>query len=298
MLKYLLLSFSLALSLQSCREVVQSGFPEMEALPVINAILVAGENVHVNLSLAASLDSSKIPWVDNAVVAFFENDSFLENLEYAGQGLYTGNSVVQQNTGYRCEIEIPGKGLFSCSTHVPLQERIKSIKLTEQAVKDAEGYTYPSVEVVFTNSLKNRMFYDIQIKLFEHGEASPAWIKDHTDPVLLNEGLPLATFSNDLITDTVYSMDINFFTGSTGSDNYGPISTRLYPFIVELRTVDASYYHYYKQLYLYYTGRYPEFSFSGTAAYPLYSNIENAYGVFTSYAVSVSDTIYPSTYER
>lgn len=69
-----------------------------------------------------------------------------------------------------------------------------------------------------------------------------------------------------------------FFTNTDGRYNSKGNS-----FIV-LRSVDASYYKYQKQLYLYNTGGYTGLG-SSTQTYPLYTNVTNGYGIFTSYSV-------------
>jgi len=277
-----------------CREVVQSDFPEMEPVPVINSILVAGECIHVHISQATSINQDSITWLNDAKVDFFEDDMYIETLNYTKKGLYKGEAVVKENKTYRFEIEIPGMGFFTGSTHVPVAEKIRDFELTAQANKHEEGYTYPSMEILFTNTPGEKKYFDAKIILQQDSYIFEGQVMEHTDPVLLNEGFPLFVFSNEIIDDTLSTVTFNFFTGGLSGSIGGTLKTDLYPMIVELRTVDESYYEYTRQLYLYNTGRYPEFTFSGATAYPLYTNIENAYGVFASYAVNSTDTIYPS----
>src|SRR5450759_1533839 len=111
--------------------------------------------------------------------------------------------------------------------------------------------------------------------------------------VLLNEGLPIALFSNESIRGNNYSMTLNYFTGSAGRTNGEPLQTTLFPLILEVRSVSSNYYHFVKQKYLYEKGRYPEFMAASTTAFPLYSNITGGYGIFAGYSVTKSDTIYP-----
>ncbi len=278
----------------SCRELVFSEFPEMEPVPVINAVLVPGDSVHVNISQTASIDTNNIEYINNATVIFYEDSNYLETLEYIDNGLYRGNSIVKENKTYQCEIDIPYFGTFKCSTKVPVPEKIIDSELLEQANIDEEGFTYPSMDVLFTNTPGNDQYFDAKIILYNGDNIIDAYVMDHTDPVLLNEGFPLFLFSNEIIDDTLYTITLNFTTWSM-SGSQGSLETDLYPMIVELRTVDESYHKYVRQLYLYNLGRYPEFSLASTLAYPLYSNIDNAYGIFTSYAVHATDTIYPST---
>ena len=88
-------------------------------------------------------------------------------------------------------------------------------------------------------------------------------------------------------------MTINYFTGSASSFNGGPMLTDLYPVILEIRSVSQNYYKFVKQKYLYDLGRYPEFMAASTTALPLFSNINNGYGIFAGYGSMKSDTIFP-----
>lgn len=277
----------------SCRELVQSEFSQIEPIPVINAVLIPDSSIHVHISQATSLNTDSIKWLEDASVVFYEDNIYLETLKYKGYGLYRGDSFVKENKSYLCEIDIPEMGFYSCSTHVPVAEKIIDFNLIEQANKHEEGFTYPSLEVLFSNSPNQKKYFDVKIILYQGDYVSEGVILDHTDPVLLNEGFPLSLFSNDIIDDTLYNIIINFTTGSIGSSNGSALKTELYPMIVELRSVNESYYKYAKQLHLYNSGRYPEFSLTSIDAYPLYSNIDNAFGIFTSYSANTTDTIYP-----
>jgi hypothetical protein len=117
-----------------------------------------------------------------------------------------------------------------------------------------------------------------------------------TDPVLLNEGIPLTVFSNELIESDSYTMTINYTSGNYTSNGNG-WNTELYPLVIELRAITYDYYMYLKQLYLYETGRYPTDVGGGAVTnFNLYSNIPGGYGIFAGYSWVVSDTIVPEPY--
>jgi hypothetical protein len=62
---------------------------------------------------------------------------------------------------------------------------------------------------------------------------------------------------------------------------------------VELKTISYSYYQYLRQLYLYETGRYPDFSFGPMHTFPLYSNVTNGMGILAGYSLFRSEIITP-----
>jgi len=105
----------------------------------------------------------------------------------------------------------------------------------------------------------------------------------------------MALFSNEIINDSLYTLTLNYTTGSAGSRNGGPMRTQIYPFVVELRNLTYEYYRFKKQLYLYEKGRWADGITSSMTNANVYSNIENGYGVFVGYSSVVSDTITPNT---
>jgi hypothetical protein len=172
------------------------------------------------------------------------------------------------------------------------------------AGRDEEGITYPAIKISFKNEAIPRKYYEVAIYYFKKDyfdgniERQYAYIHTITDPVILNEGLPIALFSNEIISDSVYVMTLNYNTGSTSSRNGGPWHTDLYPFVVELRTVTYDYYRYQKQYYLYNKGRSADGLINIMTASPLYSNVENGNGIFAGYSVFTTDTITPEPYEN
>jgi len=106
------------------------------------------------------------------------------------------------------------------------------------------------------------------------------------------EHIRLALFSNEQIEGDSYTMVINYTTGHYGCQN-DICETQLFPFVLELRSISYNYYQYLKQLYLYNTGRYPDFTGGVVSTFPLHSNVQNGYGIFAGYSSVVSDLINP-----
>jgi hypothetical protein len=113
-----------------------------------------------------------------------------------------------------------------------------------------------------------------------------------TDPVILSESLPITTFSNKLLKDTVYTMYLEYTTGSSGSSG-GPIQMHVYPLIVELRSITADYYHYLQSFYLYERSLYNNNIGEIYAPYPIYSNVPEGYGIVGAYSSFICDTVFP-----
>lgn len=291
-LQFLVFLFTLLL-LSSCRKLVQSDFPDFKQVPTVNSFLKADSLLKVHISLASKLDTNELKGLDNAQVQLYVNDMFKELLISTGNGVFTSTTYVEPLRKYECKVDIPGYETVSCINSIPKPSHLRDIIHVSVAGKDQEGMTYPAVKFTFSNNPAEKLYYEARIRLIKYGSEQIPDMYNIVDPVLLNEGLPLSVFSNELISDTVYTMTINYITGSAGSSNGGPITTTLYPFILEVRSVSYDYYQFARQKYLYDTGRFPEFGLSSNQAFQLYSNVQNGYGIFAGYSSVISDTITP-----
>jgi hypothetical protein len=293
--------------LTSCRELVSDGFPEYPPSPTVNCFLVAGKTIVVNLSMAGKLDSLPLPAINDAEVELFVDGKFTETMENKGEGTYTSSTIVESSKEYKCKVIVLGEDTIVCSQKLPNPSSILNVEHINIAGRDQEGTTYPAVKFTFKNDISKRRYYEVNIKYFikysawkdEEGyvEQRSANILTITDPVLLNEGLPIALFSNEIIDDSIYTMTLNYSNGGATSSGGGPMRTNLYPLIIELRSITYDYYRYKKQYYLYEQGIWADGLTNTTAPSPLYSNIENGYGIFAGYSVFATDTITPEPYE-
>src|SRR5450759_1729427 len=245
---YSLLLFSL-LALYSCRELVQDEFQEFTPVPTVNSILAVDSIVKVHVSLAGKLDTNQLVLIDNAEVLLYVDGVYKETLTLSDKGIYSSSFVVEKLKTYRCEVSIPGYQTVSCSEALPKPAKISNIVHINKAGRNEEGYTYPSITFTFNNNPAEKQYFEVVIRLIQYGHESAADLETIVDPVILNEGLPIALFSNDLIADSTYTMTINYTTGSAGSTNGEPVHTNLYPLILELRSVSYNYYQYVRQLY-------------------------------------------------
>lgn len=293
-IKLILMIFILGIFASSCREIIPETFADFNPLPVINAILIDGHNLSVNVSMSDTLDNSRLEYLDNAKIELFVNDVYAEDLIYSNNGEYKSKTVIKSANKYSCKVVVPGYDTIFCEQVIPPKPAIHDIVQINVAGKDQEGISYPAIELSFANKASIKSYYHVVIFFDDHGKRSEANLKSITDPVLLNEGIPYAIFSNDLIKDSVYKMHINYWTNVyTTSSEYGS-RTELYPFYVELRQVSEDYYRYIKQLYLYKDGFYADGILTSMTNNNLFSNIQNGYGIFAAYSAVASDTITPN----
>lgn len=285
------------ISLLSCRKLISDEFSEPEKIPVVNSILKPGHPLQVQVSFPAGINSTIIETADNAEISLYLNDEYTETLSYEGDGMYQSTTRIEAGNSYRCEVVIPGCDVINCSDSVPEPPTVLEVIHINEAGRDEEGLSYPAIRLRFLNNPEARLYYMVNIRLSVYGEERNANLLNITDPLIINEGLPVALFSNQEISDTSYELVLNYFTGltySTGDHWY----TNLFPLIVELRSVSYAYYEYAKSVYLYEQGRYPDGLSAQTTVFNTYSNIEDAYGIFSGYSAVLTDTIYPDKLQQ
>lgn len=295
--KYCSVGILACLLLFSCRELVTDQFPEFDTKPVVNAFLVEGATFKVNVSLAEKLDTNKLAYVDDAAVELYIDGHFAEKVEYDDLGWYFSDIVIEPSKTYKCNVSIPGFETVQCEQTLPSKPAIVGLTHINIAGKDEEGHSYPAISLAIVNLPGQKQYFEVQLRsMQEFGYIRDCGVQPIVDQVILNEGLPLPIFSNESITDSVYSLYLNYTTFTYGSNSKGgPSRAVLYPLVVELRSVSYDYYRYKKQLHLYNEGRYAEGIINSMINTNLYSNVEGGYGVFASYSYVLSDTITPNT---
>ncbi|MBP7509047.1 MAG: DUF4249 domain-containing protein [Prolixibacteraceae bacterium] len=301
--KYKIIEFIfIVFLLSSCQELVTNDFPDFKSAPTVNSILVAGEPLAVHLSLADKLDSLPISFIENASVKLYIDSNFIEDLEYNSNGLYIANSIVEPGKEYKCLIFAPGYDSITVKQTIPSPLKIENIEHINIAGTDQEGISFPAIIIKFQNNPGKTSFFEISVKFIisyrDYKEERIAYYPIFTDPLILNEGLPVPVFNNETVEDSSYTLFLNYSTLMSSSFNGGPQRTKLFPIIVELRTLSPDYYHYKKQFYLYNEGKYANGITESMTASPLYSNVENGFGIFCGYSSFMSDTIIPEPYEN
>lgn len=294
----LLISITIILFTLSCKKVVQSEFPDIVQKPVVNSILMQDSTISINVSLSGKLDPYPIEFVENAVVSLYVDDVFQQVLIYDNKGMYNSNIIAQADKKYSCKVEIPGYKTLNCSTIIPHAMEISKVSHKNSAYIDAEGTIYPAVTITFDNNPDTALYFQVLIKLFideysnQRSGNRTGWLVGIKDPVLLNEGIDIGIFSNQMIKDNQYTMSLNYFSGH-GNWNMAV----LFPLVVELRTISFEYYTYLRSLHLFSQGIGNNNLSGTTVPFPVYSNIDGGLGIFAGYSSYSTDTVFPENYQ-
>lgn len=279
----------------SCRDLVDTDIADFGQVPVLNSIIIDGAPIEAHVSIASSLDTMQLEGIGNATVDLFEDNVFVGTMQYSGDGWFSSNHLAEAGKSYGLRLNIEGIGTVKANCAIPEPLGLLSFEHIPIAGKNDEGLTYPAISFTFENNPDEERYFEARIRLFkEENYERNAYLGNITDPVLLNEGLPLLLFSNELMNEAEYTMTINYETGHSTSTSSGNMITVLSPLILELRSVSKEYYVFARQKYLYDTGRFPEFGLNAQTAFPLYSNVEGGYGIVASYSKVATDTIYPT----
>lgn len=271
-----------------CRDLVKDEFDEFATTPVVNSLFTNDVPLEINVSFTGNINATEFDYAEEADVLLFVNDILLERPVYIGEGTYKTNQLIPNKNKISCQIIIDGYNTVYCEDSIPNQTIITDLGHISASGVNEEGDVYPAIKFTFQNNPEEKQYYEVRIRLLRSFGEKYAMLEKITDPVILNEGIPLAVFSNELIKDTLYEMTLNYTTGSSNSSGM-----KFFPLIIEFRTISYNYYQYRKQHYLYELGRDPDGISSSTTVFNMHTNIENGYGIFAGYTSYLSDTIYP-----
>jgi hypothetical protein len=250
--------------------------------------------IKINVSLSGKLDSNDLTFVENAVISLYVDDVLAETINHSADGMYISHVIAEPDKKYSCIVNIPGYSEVKCSCKIPQKTEILEISHANLAYIDDEGTIFPSVTIKFKNNPDTLLYFEIVIKnlrydsYLEENDYFNASLVGVEDPVIINEGLPIAVFSNKIISGNDYTMTLNYHTMGASWN-----LSNLYPIIVELRSVNYEYYKYTQALYLYEEQLNNESIDGRIIPLSVYSNVEGGFGIFAGYATYATDTIFP-----
>ncbi len=247
---------------------VEADLPDIQKTPVLNGLLVANNQVKVNVSLTASLGDSVPEIVTNAQV-IIRSETECDTLSYTGDGWYSSKLIASEGQTYYCTVDIPDFPQMSAQTTVPEISYITDVKYTALAGFSMMNEKISSFELTILNNPAKELFWDVQFNGIYYPDY---YFKAEEDSVFLTEAEPLNIFSNRMMKTADHKLKLYTTASYVPKGDYS----------IELRSVDSTYYKYQKQLYLYYSGGYRGFGTS-SQTYPLYTNVKNGSGIFTSY---------------
>ncbi|MDA3823822.1 MAG: DUF4249 family protein [Bacteroidales bacterium] len=284
--------------LSSCVKLVSDEFPDYKAAPSLNCILVSGDSLSLQISLAEKIDLFDLALVENASVQVVQGQTGSFSLDYQDNGLYTSNTLVEPESPYQISVVIDGYPELYASDSVPTSCGISILSQTNTAKLNEDGFYMTGIEIEFNDDPLTKDYYEIIIYKRREDNIFPSPAFNEQSKILLNEGFePYTTeslvFSDELIEaenvymNLIYGVDYN--SGASGGIRYQTI--REHTVIAELRHISKEYYLFKKSVYFYENSRYADFIEGTATVYPIYSNVENGLGILASYTSS-RDSIF------
>lgn len=297
----------------ACRKQVPGyEYPDFAPEPTMNAVLINGEPIQVYLSMAQRLDSVHPRPCTDAEVLLHKDGEFVEQLAHHGEGRYKGSTVAEALHEYSCKVVIPGYDTLYGHTEVPARPVVKDVNILENATLDEEGNACPAILITFKTDPDKQLYYQSSIDAaffyyyYYHGEIYNSTGTKGTmntsintdDPVLLNEGSDLLLFSNEIISDTAYTLKVNASFNSHSYSSSGQtvvfdsIVRRGYV-VVSMSGIAESCYQYRKSQEAFQAPDAYSNLFLGTITpLNLYNNVEHGRGLFTAIAPVTCDTVF------
>lgn len=285
----------------SCSKLISDEFSPFEPVPAINGILVAGRNVNVHVSQVETIDSTRLRYIDDALITLFKNGIAVAEMPLYEYGLYYSHEPVRAGEIYSCSITIDGFPDMFCTDSIPSHTTVRITDHTNTAKINEEGGYQEGITIEFQDDPNTEDYYEVIIDKRKDYGSYPVYAFNETSEVLLNEGLePYSTeslvFSDKMMEESNISMTLDF-EGTNNRKCYYRDSCvyKVYEHavIVELRHISREYYRFKKDFYFYEKNLYPQFTEGTASAFSLYSNIENGMGIFAGYTASVDSIWVP-----
>lgn len=289
----------LFLCLSSCRKLIQEDFPDFNNDWVIHNLMVAGDSIEVEIKRTTSVNGLGNPPIKDAKIQLHSENGTYDLIYVDSTATYRLNQIIETDINYHFTVFNASDELITSFNQViPPPQPILSIEHLDVAGTDEEGVGHPAIIIEVPNNPVKEYFF-VNIKLLSNSDwSNTAFLLNIEDPVILNEGVLLPLFSNELMNGNSQKVVINYTTGSASNTIEGPLVAQLYPLIVELWTLNEAYFGFIKQNHQYEESMYPEIGSGNQTAISNFDNIDGVYGINAGYSLVKTDTIYPSGTEN
>lgn len=304
----LLLSALVVLS--SCRKEIEIDFPEMEIKPVVNCLFSPNNHFNINISLSKNSIDTFTYNVENAEVTISGNDGTFFELQHHGGGNYLSDQAFPQaGIVYTLKVNIPDMEKVSATGSIPLNSSVvteiesKAGHKTEAVMGTGEKARIPvqNLKVKILHNPQESDFMGLSIvryALTYHRVNDSIFVVENKskfyygylnsdDPAILSEGLGnFYTYQMLLFRDINFTEQPATVRFNVEKEKPSKFWLRFFNFSPEaFQYVKSWFIHEYTQDYDFWEVYEPQ---------PLYSNIENGYGIFAGYSMQLYE-VYPDS---
>ena len=103
----------------ACTKEIEFKTEQVSSKLVLNCLLAADQPINVHLSQTVPLFADSIPFIENAMVELYENDSLVDVLVSMGKGMYTSSIFAREGYNYKIKASSPGFEEVTGEDYVP-----------------------------------------------------------------------------------------------------------------------------------------------------------------------------------
>ncbi len=273
--------FIISVLFTSCVKTIRSDFDSYNDKIVLNSIIKANEIATVQLSNTLSVNGNNVNYLNNLNVSLYKNGVFVEDLIFVENGNYKSVTKIEEGNTYKIEVIVPNEEIITTEVEVPFSSKLLNFEIIKKGFVEYSGVTYPAVKLKFKNPIDTIAYFQVVLYDLDTnvGVIRVIDIEKLIDPVLKNEGVKIAVFSNEIIKTPEYEIELIY------SDVF------CLNCLVEFRRISFSYYKYLQSLALNSQNKNQTANIINSPAFNLFNNVNNAYGIFGAYNSVYSDTI-------
>lgn len=169
-IKYFYLILFFFIFLISCEKTLNYNFdiPDSEKKIVVNSVLCPDSIFKVNISKSMSIqeNNNSFQYLDNAEAKLFENDIFIETLQYSEKGNYFFSDFKPgENKKYEIKVNVANMNNVDANAVIPLRTNIISVD-TLTVIEHDYDYDYESLEfnINFKDNIEIDNYYQIECR--------------------------------------------------------------------------------------------------------------------------------------
>ena len=276
----------------ACDKTIDIKIPDEGRKLVLNSLLKADSAISINLTLSKYiLDGEEaVKPIIGAKVSFYKNNQLIEVLTDSSSGYYYGDYTLKQGENYQIKVEVENYPVLKTETTVPYKTEI--IKLEAYQALDAYDWPETRFSLIFKDNPEYDNYYAVSVierryTTYDLGDGEDTvFVEDYplnvysSDPNVFSDDWYLRRdllFTDELIQGKEYKLQFN------AQRNFYDSNEAVSVYYVQFKTVNKEYYLYYTSLAKHYNAQ-DEFFMEPVQ---VYSNIENGFGIFATYAAAV-----------
>lgn len=241
---------------------------------------------------AEVFDTLKVAPIPDATVSLFVDGQFSQFLKYDKIYGYLADFFPKTGVEYSIKVEKEGFETVYAKGMIPPKVAIKSCEITPFAGLGDQNLAFSQLSLTFDDPNDQTNYYEIMV--LGYGQENDKYMLNTNDkvitsesyypsPILMDADSPRRLlFSDKLINGQTHTVEMTYYPPQGGNIDHLFILPHL--IYLSFRSVSKAYYLYYTTLLKHFNSRNADMLFGIAEPSPVYTNIQNGYGVFAGYA--------------